>query len=100
MPLPSKRQRNPSVEEGHGRYGVFIYNHSQLAVIDNPETKKFKQFCSGKVPFFAHPSLYRALKLTYLWDISGLSLDGSIKTDEPGVNGRGRWCPFLDYVQP
>ena len=42
---------------------------------------KLKQFCSGRAPVLVHPSLYRALKLTFPWDVGGLSADGSVKTE-------------------
>ena len=32
----------------------------------------------GRVPVVLHPSLYRALKLTYPWDVGGLAHDGAI----------------------
>lgn len=33
------------------------------------------------VPVFVHSFLYRALKLTYLWDIGSIPQDDSIKTN-------------------
>ena len=35
----------------------------------------------GRVPIFLHPSLYRALKLTYPWDDGGLAHDGAINNE-------------------
>ena len=32
----------------------------------------------GRDPVFLHPSLYRAVKLTFPWDIGGLAHDGAI----------------------
>lgn len=43
--------------------------------------KKVSQFCSGWVPVFVHPSLYRVLKLTFPWDIGSLTIDGHIKNE-------------------
>lgn len=51
-----------------------------LAIIDNAEIKKHK-FCSMRAPVFVHSFLYRALKLTYLWDIGSIPQDDSIKTN-------------------
>lgn len=41
--------------------------------------KKLNQFCSVRFPLFVQPSLHKALKLTFLWDIGGLSFDLTIK---------------------
>ena len=35
----------------------------------------------GRVPVVLHPSLYRALKLTYPWDVGGLAHDGAITNE-------------------
>ena len=35
----------------------------------------------GRVPMVLHPSLYRAVKLTFLRDIGGLSHDGAITNE-------------------
>lgn len=44
---------------------------------------ELKQFHSGMLPIFVHPSLYRALKLMLMFpgDIGSLSLEGAIKTE-------------------
>lgn len=52
---------------------------SPIIITDNDDLKKLKQFCGGRVAVFVHPSLYRALKLTFPWDIGGVSQDGIIK---------------------
>lgn len=43
--------------------------------------KKLNQFCSRRPPLFVYSSLYRALKLTFLFQIGGLSLDDTIKSE-------------------
>ena len=35
----------------------------------------------GRVPVVLHPSLYRALKLTFPWDVGGLARDGAIDNE-------------------
>lgn len=57
-------------------------------ITDNEQISQLKQFCSGRVPVLVHPSLYRALKLTFPWDVGGISQDGSIKT-EMGTGSMG-----------
>lgn len=51
-----------------------------MACFEDEVVKKLHQYCSGRFPVFVHPSLYRALKLTFSLDIDGLSPDGTIKT--------------------
>lgn len=74
-----------------GSLGLWIngFNFTPpLVTIDNDETKKLKQFCSGSVPVFVPLYLYKALKLTFPWDVGGLEIDGHIKTEMgQGVNG-------------
>lgn len=57
-------------------------------------TNKMKQFCSGKVLVLFHRSLYRALNLTYPWNIGGLSYDGTIET-EMGQGSAGETVDIL-----
>lgn len=52
-----------------------------IVIFENDEINKLKQFCSGRVPVLIHPSFYRALKLTYPWNIVSLSYDGTIKNE-------------------
>ena len=35
----------------------------------------------GRIPVVLHPSLYKAVKLTYLRDIGGLTQDGAISNE-------------------
>lgn len=44
-----------------------------------------------------HPFLYRALKITFPWDIGGISHDDFLKTEM--VKERGSRRPHLDDVQ-
>lgn len=52
-----------------------------MAIWKNEEAKKLRQFSSGRVLVFVHPSLYRALKSTFLWDIGDPTIDGHIKNE-------------------
>ena len=52
-----------------------------LATWDNPTLNKLHQFCSGRDPVLIHPSLYRAVKLTFPKYIGGLSHAERIKTE-------------------
>ena len=65
-----------------------------LAIIENDLLNKLKQFCSGRAPVLVHPSLYRALKLTFPWDVGGLSADGSVK-NEMGQGSMGEAVGIL-----
>lgn len=68
-----------------------------LTYFNENNVKHLKQFCSGKLPhFFFHPSLYRALKLIFPWDIGSLSLDGIIKT----VMGQGSMEQVVGILYP
>lgn len=49
---------------------------SLIVIMDNNELKKLKQFCGGRVLVFVHPSLDRAFKVMFPWDIGGISQDG------------------------
>lgn len=49
-----------------------------LAVWENEDAKKLRQSCSGMVPVCVHSSLYRAVKLTFPWDIGGFTIDSHI----------------------
>lgn len=61
----------------------------RMLEIDDPEIKKLRQFCAGRVPVLVHPSLYRAIKLTYPTDVGGIALDGRIMS-ELGVGSLGQ----------
>lgn len=52
-----------------------------IAITESDTLRKMNCFCAGRVPVFVHPSLYRALKLTFPWDIGGISQDGTINTE-------------------
>lgn len=51
----------------------------KAAYMYDAKMTSLEQFSSGSYPVFVHPSLYRALKLTFRGDIGNLSLD-SIKS--------------------
>ena len=67
-----------------------------LAVWHHPDLKKQKVNCSGRVPVFMHPSLYRASKLTFPRDVGGVCQDGSID-NEMGVDPMG---PAIGILTP
>ena len=67
-----------------------------LAVWHHPDLKKMKSCCSGRVPVFMHPSLYRAAKLTFPRDVGGVSQDGTIN-NEMGVDPMG---PAIGVLTP
>lgn len=52
-----------------------------LAIVENQEINKLKQFCMERATVFVHLSFYKTLKVAYPWDIGGLSLDVSIKNE-------------------
>lgn len=52
-----------------------------MAFFDDNNSKNLNQFYSENLPLFVHLSCYRTLKLTFPWDIRGLSLDGTIKSE-------------------
>lgn len=45
------------------------------------DLQKISKLCSGRVPVRLHPSLYRALKLTYPTDVGRIGTEGQITTD-------------------
>lgn len=53
----------------------------KMAQIESLELKIMAQICAWRIPVALHPSLYRALKLTYPTDVSGSVTDGRITTD-------------------
>lgn len=65
-----------------------------IAFFDNDNVKKLNQYCSGELLLFVHPSLYRALKLTFSLDIGSLSPDDSIMT-EMGTGSMGESVSVL-----
>lgn len=57
--------------------------------LENHNLKNLRQFCSGRVPVLLHPSLYRAIKLTYPTDVGGIVTEGRM-TSELGVGSLGQ----------
>lgn len=57
------------------------FETSPIIITENKELSKLKQFCAGRAPVVVHPSLYRALKLTFSCDVGGISHNGTIKTE-------------------
>lgn len=51
------------------------------AYFDDRNVKRLQQYCAGRLPLFVHPSLYRALKLTFPLDIGGLSPDNTVRIE-------------------
>lgn len=58
---------------------------------------KLKQYSSKGLPYFVRPSLYRALKFVFPWNIGGLSLDDTIKS-EMGTDSIGQGLGVLTSV--
>lgn len=59
------------VEEGDKSFKIT----PPLVILDYNESRKLMQFCSGRTPPFVPFSLYKALKLTFPWDIGPISLE-------------------------
>lgn len=64
-----------------------------IAQIESLELKKLAQLCAGRVPVLLHPSLYRALKLTFPMDIGDTVLDRQI-TSDIGTSSLGQCDPL------
>lgn len=66
-----------------------------------PYLWKLRHFCAGRVPVIPHPSLYKAVKLTYHMDVGGIVLDAWM-TSELGVGSLGEsvWvlCDIVSVV--
>lgn len=69
------------IEEAKHIFGMF----PSLAFFDDANVKRFNQF--WMLPLFVQPSLYRALKMIFPWDIDVLSPDGTIKGELGQVVG-------------
>ena len=69
---------------------------SPLAIFHHQDFRKLRNFCSGRDPVYLHPSLYRAVKLTFPKYIGGISYDGTIKTEM----GQGRMGPAVGVLSP
>ena len=67
-----------------------------LAVWNDPHLKKLVSFCSGRVPVYMHPSLYRAIKLTFPRHVGGVSHDATINT----VLGTDPMGPAVGVLDP
>lgn len=61
------------VQEANKSFNIML----PLSIVDDDERKNLKQFPSGRVPVFLHPTLYRA----HQWGIWGLLFDSHIKTE-------------------
>lgn len=49
--------------------------------LGSPDIKKISKLCSGRVSLLLHPSLYKAVKVTYPMDLGSIVLDGRITTE-------------------
>ena len=71
-----------SIDSRTQRVWKFLETASQtdagvrLAELQHLSLKKMLSFCSGRVPIYVHPSLYRSLK-----DVGGVSRDGRVTTE-------------------
>ena len=50
-----------------------------LVEMEHPSLKNMSTKCTGRVPIYVHPSLYRSLKLQYPLDVGGISSIGSLR---------------------
>ena len=57
------------------------YTGMKLAELEHSSLKKCIPFCSGKVPIFVHPSLYRSLKLRFPIHVGGITKDNRVTTE-------------------
>lgn len=55
-------------------------NYPLLAFFDDENFKRLNQYCFGRFPLRSL-SLYRALKLSFLWNIGGLYFDSANKSE-------------------
>ena len=53
----------------------------KLAELEHSSLKKCLPFCSGRVPFLVHPSLYRSLKLRFPINVGGITRDNRVTTE-------------------
>ena len=51
-----------------------------LAELQHPSLNQMLN-CSGRVPIYVHPALYRSLKVRFSLDVGGLSRDGRVTTE-------------------
>ncbi|CAE1328539.1 unnamed protein product [Acanthosepion pharaonis] len=85
---------------GHDRGGPVVPKNG--AYLLDPENNDANQKLKGRVPVFVHPSLYRALKLTYPSDIGGFSQDDTVENEmASGSMGRavGVLTPAMFYPE-
>lgn len=75
------------------------YPGIRMVELDSPDLIKLHNFCTGRVPLRLHPSLHRALKLTYPTDVGGIVLDGRMTT-ELGTGSLGQSVGFLQISGP
>ena len=65
-----------------------------MADWEHPSLQKLSTNCTGRVPVYVHPSLYRALKLIFPTDVGGLAHQGKI-TRDIGRGGLGQAVSIL-----
>ena len=53
---------------------------ARLVELQHPSLNKMLNNCTGRVPIYDHPSLYRSLKERFPLDVGGLSRDGRVTT--------------------
>lgn len=90
-----------------GSLGGTKYSFPSVRMVktESPVLKKMSNLCAGRNPFNLHPSLYKALKLTFPTDVGGIASDGRITTDiETGSLGQFEevlnpidFCPVCIY---
>lgn len=66
----------------------------QLIDMDHPSLKNITYKCEGRTPLYVHPSLYRALKLTFPLDVGGVAKDG-LPSAELLTGSLGQACYVL-----
>lgn len=75
-----------------------IFPDIRMIEFGSPDLKKLRQYCAGKVPGLLHPSLYRAVKVTYHMDIGGIVLDRQM-TSELGIGNLGQSIGVLSAAK-
>lgn len=66
----------------------------RLAYVEDENIKRFQHYCTGRTPRFVHPSLYRALKLTFPLDVGGPYPEDPIRS-EMGLGSIGQMVGVL-----
>lgn len=58
-----------------------MFPEKSVYELRSPQLKKLAQFFSERVVVLLQPSLYRAVKLTYLMEVDGIVLNGNFRSE-------------------